>query len=246
MIAKRTNWLAGGSAHGTGAGLKRFSPDQAREKPMIRTTPAMIGMLLLSACNVSQTNDANSAEALPDNAGAMTAPPVANDAAPTPLPGETPAAPSGTNPAPPGTPGGLPDDRTPLEEPSGPIDPKSAEGAGQVVQRYGGLLEQRKVAEARKLWGDGGKASGLSEAQFIAAYDKYATIHSEVGKPTDMEGAAGSSYITVPFHLYGTLKGGGAFNMVGPLTLRRVNDVPGSTEAQRRWHIEKSGLKPRP
>jgi hypothetical protein len=150
-------------------------------------------------------------------------------------------APVGT----PGTAGGLPDDRTPLEEPKGPIDPASAEAAGQVVQLYGGLLEQRKFAEARKLWGDGGKASGLTESQFIAAYDKYASIHSEVGRPAGMEGAAGSVYITVPFRLYGTLKGGGDFNLVGPLTLRRVNDVPGSTEAQRRWHIEKSDLKPR-
>jgi hypothetical protein len=151
-------------------------------------------------------------------------------------------APAGT----PGTPGGLPDDRTPLEEPNGPIDPASAEAAGQAVQRYGGLLEQRKFAQARKMWGQDGQASGLSESQFAAAYGKYATIHSEVGKPTGMEGAAGSSYITVPFRLYGTLKSGGSFNLVGPLTLRRVNDVPGATEAQRRWHIEKSGLKPRP
>ena len=140
---------------------------------------------------------------------------------------------------------GAPVVRKPLEEPKGPIDPASAEAAGQVVQLYGGLLEQRKFAEARKLWGDGGKASGLTESQFIAAYDKYASIHSEVGRPAGMEGAAGSVYITVPFRLYGTLKGGGDFNLVGPLTLRRVNDVPGSTEAQRRWHIEKSDLKPR-
>jgi hypothetical protein len=145
----------------------------------------------------------------------------------------------------PGTRGGLPDDRAPLEEPSGPIDYKSAEAAGQVVQRYGGLLEQRKFDEARQLWGNRGQSSGLSEAQFAAAYAKYATIHSEVGRPTAMEGAAGSSYITVPFRLYGTLKSGGTFNLVGPLTLRRVNDVPGSTAAQRHWHIEKSDLKPR-
>jgi hypothetical protein len=164
-----------------------------------------------------------------------------NAAAPASAQGTaSPQQPAGT----PGTPGGLPDDRTPLSEPSGPIDPASAEAAGQVAQRYGGLLEQRKFAEARKLWGQDGQASGLSESQFAAAYDKYATIRSEVGKPSDMEGAAGSVYITVPFRLYGTLKSGGSFNMTGPLTLRRVNDVPGSTEAQRRWHIEKSDLKP--
>jgi hypothetical protein len=144
----------------------------------------------------------------------------------------------------PGTAGGLPDDRTPLAEPNGPIDYKSAEAAGQVVQRYGGLLEQRKFTEARMLWSNDGTASGLTPGQFASAYDKYASIHSEVGKPADMEGAAGSSYITVPFHLYGTLKSGGRYNLVGPLTLRRVNDVPGSTDAQRHWHIERSDLKP--
>ena len=164
-----------------------------------------------------------------------------NDALPANAPTNAPAS-AGA----PGTPGGLADDRTPLSEPKGPIDYKSAEAAGQVVQQYGGLLEQRKFAEARSLWSNDGKASGLSETQFAAGYDKYATIHAEVGRPAGMEGAAGSSYITVPFRLYGTLKSGGSFNLVGPLTLRRINDVPGSTDAQRHWHIEQSGLKARP
>ncbi len=149
-------------------------------------------------------------------------------------------------PAAPGTAGGLPDDRAPLEEPDGAIDPASVEGAGQVVQRYGGLLEQRRFAEARRLWANEGEASGLSEAGFDAAYGKYATIHSEVGRPAGMEGAAGSVYISVPFRLYGTRKDGRAFNLVGPLTLRRVNDVSGATRSQRRWHIEKIELTPRP
>jgi hypothetical protein len=145
----------------------------------------------------------------------------------------------------PGEPGALPDDRTPLEEPKGSIDPKSAEGAGQVMQRFGGLLEQRKFADAYRLWSDNGRASGLSEAQFVVAYDKYAEIHSEVGKPGDSEGAAGSIYIDVPFRLYGKLKSGAAFNQIGTVTLRRVNDVPGSTEEQRRWHIYKMDLQAR-
>ena len=46
----------------------------------------------------------------------------------------------------------LPDDRTPLEEPKGPIDPKSAEAAGQVVQHYGALIEQGRWTESWKLW----------------------------------------------------------------------------------------------
>jgi hypothetical protein len=183
---------------------------------------------LLAGCGTQQQPTA-------DNVIGITSAP-ADDQAPATMPSPDTIKP--------GQPGGLPDDRTPVEE--GPIDPKSAQGAGQVLQRFGGLLEQRKFAEARLLWSDGGKASGLSEAEFVAAYDKYAEIHSEVGAPGQMEGAAGSAYVEIPFRLYGKLKTGGAFNLVGPVTLRRVNDVPGSTEEQRRWHIYQSGLKPRP
>lgn len=169
-------------------------------------------------------------------------PVIVDNAADTNLAAPTPVDPATIKP---GEPGGLPDDRTPLEEPKGPIDPKSAAGAGQVMQLFGGLLEQRKFGEAYRLWSDGGKASGLSEAQFVAAYGKYSEIHSEVGKPGNSEGAAGSIYIDVPFRLYGKLKSGGNFNQVGTVTLRRVNDVPGSTEEQRRWHIYKSDLNAR-
>ena len=144
----------------------------------------------------------------------------------------------------PGEPGGLPDDRTLVEE--GPIDPKSAQGAGQVLQSYGALLEQGRLAEARKLWSDGGRSSGLSEEGFAAAYGKYAEIHAEVGAPGQMEGAAGSSYVEIPLRLYGQLKGGRSFNSVGTATLRRVNDVPGSTEEQRRWRIYRMDMQPPP
>jgi hypothetical protein len=115
-----------------------------------------------------------------------------------------------------------------------------------VLQRFGGLLEQRKFAEAYRLWSDEGRASGMSDTQFITAYGKYAEIHSEVGTPGRMEGAAGSAYVDIPFRLYGKLQGGAPFNQVGTVTLRRANDVPGSTEKQRRWHIYKTDLQPTP
>ena len=136
-------------------------------------------------------------------------------------------------PAPaPGTAAGLPDDRTPLAEPKGSIDPKSAEGAGQVVQHYAALIEQKRFNEAAELWEDpkaaaklSGKLRGLGE------------VHAEVGKPGGMEGAAGSSYISVPVALYGKTAAGAPFNCRTDATLRRVNDVPGSTPRQREWHI---------
>ena len=194
---------------------------------MNRTALILAISVICAACGKTQS----------DNAAAPS--PVAEENAPDPQPID----PETIRP---GEPGGLPNDRTPLAEPKGPIDPKSAEGAGQVMQMFGGLLEQRKFAEAYRLWSDNGRASGMTQAQFVAAHNKYAEIHSEVGKPGDSEGAAGSIYVDVPFRLYGKTTSGGPFNLVGTVTLRRVNDVAGSTEEQRRWHIARSDLDARP
>ena len=192
--------------------------------------------MLLAACQQQQpaaptatgSVDANTVPAAP---GAP--------AAPAPQPAPAVSADSGT----PANPGTLPDDRPPLGE--GAINPKSAEGAGRVLQTYGARLEQRKFGQAWALWGGGGEASGLTRDQFAAAYAKYREIHAEVGKPGLTDGAAGSIYIEVPFRLYGTLTSDGRFNLVGPVTLKRVNDVDGATPAQLRWHIVQSDLKPR-
>lgn len=144
-----------------------------------------------------------------------------------------------------GTDNDLPDRLTSMPENRGAIDPKSAEGAGQVVQRYGAYLEGRQFVRARALWGSGGAASNQNEEQFVAAFADRATIHSEVGKPYDSEGAAGSIFIQVPFHLFGKTKAGARYDLVGPLTLRRVNDVDGATPEQLKWHIVESALEPK-
>jgi hypothetical protein len=132
----------------------------------------------------------------------------------------------------PGTEAGLPDDRTPLAQPKGAMDPKSAEAAGQVVQSLGALIEQNKFTQAAALWEDSKAA-----AAFTNRFDHYREVHLQVGKPGNMEGAAGSSYVTVPVSIYGTTAGGTPFKCGGGATLRRVNDVPGSTASQRQWHI---------
>ena len=45
--------------------------------------------------------------------------------------------------------------------------------------------------------------------------------------------------MTIPAIFYGDLKNGAEFRRSADVILRRVNDVPGSTDAQRRWHIER-------
>jgi len=122
----------------------------------------------------------------------------------------------------------------PLSEPNGPIDPKSAEAAGQVVQSFGALVEQNRWSEANSLWADLAAA-----AKFHASLANVADLHLEIGDPGQPEGAAGSIYITIPVIFYGDFKNGEEFRRSANVILRRVNDVPGSTEAQRRWHIER-------
>jgi len=117
-----------------------------------------------------------------------------------------------------------------LPEPKGPIDPKSVEAAGQVVQHYGALIEQQRFGEAAKYWGDAAAAATF-EKQLKPG------VHLEIGELGQTEGAAGSIYTTVPVVFYGK-----DYRRPASVILRRVNDVPGSTEAQRRWHIERIEL----
>jgi hypothetical protein len=126
----------------------------------------------------------------------------------------------------------------PLAEPKGPIDPKSAEAAGQVVQHYGALIEQGRWSESWQLWSDPAAAR-----QFDRNWRDDSEVHLEIGDLRDPEGAAGSIYISEPVTFYGKTKDGASFRRAAEVTLRRVNDVPGSTAEQRRWHIARIELK---
>ena len=185
----------------------------------MKKTLAVMGTMLVASCG--QANEAGNEQNATVQAGVPEAP-----VAPPPAPENAAANVS------------LPDDRTPLEEPNGPIDPKSAEGAGQVVQHYGALIEQGRWTESWTFWSNANSAK-----TFDRNWRDDSEVHMEIGKPGDMEGAAGSSYVTVPVVFYGKTKAAGSFRRGGDVILRRVNDVPGSTEAQRRWHIERIELK---
>jgi len=110
-----------------------------------------------------------------------------------------------------------------------------------VLVGYASLLEQGHIADTRRLWTDGSNMS-VVEAQL----GEFERIKVKIGDPGQIEGAAGSSYIEVPLQLTGGTKSGEAVALAGAATLRRVNDVPGSTELQRRWHIYRVVLQPRP
>lgn len=137
-------------------------------------------------------------------------------------------------PPPPGTPGGLPDDRTPLDE--RPAAAGSAQAAARVLETYFALVESGRSAEAAKLRRDG------------QVYDvkPFARLNTQIGAPGRVEGAAGSLFVEVPVVLYGRFVTGGEYHASGKATLRRVNNVPGATAEQLEWRIEKIEVTPSP
>jgi len=198
---------------------------------------SLVAIALLAGCTGADRTAAN--EALDDAAmnGAAAAPAETgmNAAAPDELP---PLDPPG-----PGEPGGLPDDRTPVSE--APFTEESAQGAANIVQSYHALIESGRYGEARRLWSQGGEASGMSAEAFAASFDRYREYHAQIGAPGRIEGAAGSLYVEVPVQVYGRMRNGEPFNMLGPVRLRRCNDVPGCSAEERKWRIVESGIRPR-
>ncbi|PZU59494.1 MAG: hypothetical protein DI547_05755 [Sphingobium sp.] len=149
------------------------------------------------------------------------------------------------NPPAPGTPGGLPDEPAPPAE--GTIDPESAQGAAQLVQGYYGLLEEKRFADAQDLWNEESPNGKEDPALFTARFRGFSEIHANIGTPDDPEGAAGSVYVTVPVQVYARVTATGKpYYALRAVSLRRVNDVDGATQEQRRWHIEDIGPFPPP
>ncbi|MBV2149701.1 hypothetical protein KRZ98_15630 [Sphingobium sp. AS12] len=190
---------------------------------------ALLSLLLVAAC------DGREESAIENLANGANAVQVENN-----VRAEAMALMEPLTPPAPGTPGGLPDDRTPLAE--GTIDPDSAQGAAQVVQGYYGLLEEKRFEDAQDLWNPTGAIGQQDDAHFAARFRGFSEIHANIGAPSEPEGAAGSLYVSVPVQIYGRLAANGKpWYALRQVILRRVNDVAGSTAEQRRWHIETIG-----
>jgi hypothetical protein len=141
-------------------------------------------------------------------------------------------------------PGGLPDDRTPISE--APFSPDSPQGAANVVQTYYALIGAGKYADAWKLWGDAGKASGQSVDAFAASFAKYREYHANIGAPGREDAGAGQRYIAVPVQPYARLTDGKAVYWIGSIVLHRAGDIDGATAEDKAWRIKSIDLKPAP
>lgn len=111
------------------------------------------------------------------------------------------------------------------------------------MQTYFALLEAKEYTEAHKLWGP---SSDLADGTFAAKFAGNREYHAEVYAPGEIEGGAGSLYVEVPVKVYGVTTKGEKFETPQVVTLRRVNNVDGSTAEQRRWHIASIAEPPAP
>lgn len=172
-------------------------------------------------------NGTSAAPAQPHQSGAV-APGAAPQPAQTPQarsPVEPPPAPASATQAPP------PADKTSA------TGPKSTDAALDLARQFAGLVSARKFDQAYALLQ---AASGFASAADLKRhFAPYSDLDLTVidSPPPEPEGAAGSIYLTVQAELSGMV-GGRRVHHPATITLRRVNDVPGSSEAQRRWHIE--------
>ncbi len=140
----------------------------------------------------------------------------------------------------PGEPGGLPDDREPLNE-SAARTPTNVEASGATIEQWGFALGEERYHDAYRLWRDNGRQSGMSEQQFASSYHRYSEIRVLIGRPQ----VSGSDTVRVPVQMYGRQREGGKpFNLYGTMTLVR-NPAGQKGEAdQPAWLIAASELKP--
>lgn len=123
---------------------------------------------------------------------------------------------------------------TPAPAAAPTVDPKSSEAALDLVRGLVDLLNGGKFDEAYMLLG----AGAPPRSDFDRHFAQYSNLNVSIGNPGEQEGAAGSIYLSVPIAILG-VSNGKHVDRSATVILRRVNDVPGSTEAQRHWHIER-------
>ncbi|WP_147366936.1 hypothetical protein [Aurantiacibacter zhengii] len=117
---------------------------------------------------------------------------------------------------------------------------RSETGARSMLLTWTRAIELEEFDQAWDLLPDSAQAK-WGRAEFAALFEglQNITVAAPDGR---MEGAAGSSYYTAPVTITANDEDGRPVRYEGEVVLRRVNDVPGASEEQLRWHIEQLSL----
>lgn len=118
----------------------------------------------------------------------------------------------------------------------------SADEAVDVVCRYYTAINAGDYQVAFDQWGESGPPNQTYD-DFVDGYDQTEKVTVEVTDDVRVEGAAGSLYATVPVTIRAELRDGHIQHFFGHYIVHRVNDVPGASAAQLRWHLEGANLR---
>lgn len=179
---------------------------------------AMACSLALTACNQSETNQDSPASTPASGSSVEVALPAPTQAIGQVTGGENDGSPD-LSPAP----------LTPEAE-------RGETGARNVLLSFARAIELREFDQAWEML-DEGDQQRWDKAQWRALFADLGKITVAVPDGS-MEGAAGSSYYTSEATITANDKDGRPVRYEGPIVLRRVNDVPGASAAQMRWHID--------
>ena len=123
------------------------------------------------------------------------------------------------------------------------VDPRSDAAAANVIRRYYSAINAHDYSIAWTQWGPDGRP-GQRFADFEKGFADTRATRVTIGRMPPSEGAAGSIYATVPVTVDAQRDDGRPQRFVGHYVVRRVNDVPGASAEQLRWHIDSATLKP--
>ncbi|MFN6563682.1 MAG: hypothetical protein RMY28_028320 [Nostoc sp. ChiSLP01] len=114
--------------------------------------------------------------------------------------------------------------------------------AVQVIREYYNAIARQDYKQAYSAWDGDGAASKQSFEDFKQGFANTASVTVEVGEPGRLDGAAGSSYIEIPVTVTAVTINGSPQRFHGTYVLRRVNNIPGSTPEQQKWHIYSANI----
>jgi hypothetical protein len=114
------------------------------------------------------------------------------------------------------------------------------QAAIQVLYAYYDAITRREFRRAYEYWGASGPPNQSLET-FTNGFRDTASAELKTGKPSRVEGAAGSQYIEIPVTIVAKTRSGQAQRFDGMYTLRR-SVVDGSRE-NGSWHIYRASIR---
>lgn len=118
--------------------------------------------------------------------------------------------------------------------------PTSGTAAVAAVRRYYDAINARDFGTAYGSWGDDGRNSNQSFDAFRAGFDHTRSTTVTPGRPGEVEGAAGSFYVTVPVTVDAVLDDGTRQRFSGEYVLRQSSGAGAPSQG---WRLYSAKLK---